>query len=190
MGGPGQIVKIFIARCVAQLVNKFIWLPHLALFYHLLLTVLIFIYLFNAEKECPAATMVVSPHNQTPVTGQANISRYLCREYFPALYEESSGGLEAAAQMDSWMDAMSTTLQRGGSKEKASIVRRMNSHLGSSSFLAGTDGPALADFVVFTVLSEQQGLKIPANVKQWLKRVRAMTLNSDLCQCPHLEELN
>jgi len=135
-------------------------------------------------------TMVVSPHNQTPVTGQANICRYLCREYFPALYEESPGGLDAAAQMDNWLDEVSTTLQRGSSREKASVVRRLNSHLGSASFLAATESPSIADLVAFTVLSEQRGLKVPTNVKQWLKRVKAGTMNSDLCQCPYLEDMN
>jgi len=134
--------------------------------------------------------MVVSPHNQTPVSGQANICRYLCREYFPVLYEESPGGLDAAAQMDNWMDEVSTTLQRGSSREQASVVRRLNSQLGSSSFLAGTDAPSIADLLAYTVLCGQPGLKIPGNVKQWLKRVRAGTINSDLCLCPYLDELN
>lgn len=132
--------------------------------------------------------MMVSPHNQIPVEGVANIARYLCREYFPALYEESKGGLEATAQMDSWMDAVSTTLQRGSSKEKASVVRRLNSHLGSASFLAGCEWPSLADIVAYCAVSKQPGLKVPANVKQWLKRVRATVPGLNFCPCPYLTE--
>ena len=88
------------------------------------------------------------------------------------------------------MDEVSTTLQRGSSREQASVVRRLNAQLGSSSFLAGTDVPSVADLLAYTVLCGQPGLKIPGNVKQWLKRVREGVLNSDLCPCPYLEGLN
>ena len=132
--------------------------------------------------------MMVSPHNQTPVEGIANIARYLCREYFPALYEDCRGGLEAVAQMDSWMDIVSTTLQKGGSKEKASVVRQLNSHLGSSAFLASLDEPSLADIVAYCAISKHPGLKVPANVKLWLRRVRAVVPGLDYCPCPYINE--
>lgn len=131
--------------------------------------------------------MVVAPHSQTPVEGVANISRYLCREYFPALYEEGHGGAEAASLMDSWMDLMSTTLERGSVKEKMSVLRRLNARLGSAQFLAG-DQPSVADIVGFCALCEQSGLKVPGNVKQWLQRVQLSFPGLNSVPCPYFTD--
>ncbi len=138
---------------------------------------------FYAETKCP--TMVVSPQDQTPVEGTANISRYLCREYFPALYENGKGGPERASLIDSWLDAVSITLQRGSAKEKQSVIRRFNSQLGSSNFLVGED-LSLADIVSYCFLCEQPQLKLGGNVKQWLKRVQATIPRIATVRCPYL----
>ena len=114
----------------------------------------------------------MAPHQQTPVQGVANLGRYLCREYFPGLYEgEGQGGsdAESAALVDSWLDAFSTTLRRGSAKEKASVLRKLNAQLGSARFLTG-DSPSLADIVGVCAVCEQPDLKLPGNVKSWLKR--------------------
>lgn len=142
---------------------------------------------FDAVEECPSPTMLVSPHSQTPVEGMANIGRYLCREYFSALYEEGRGGDESAAIMDSWLDVTSTTLQRGSVKEKASVVRRFNSQLGSSQFLAG-DQPSLADIVGYCAVCKQPGLKLPGNVKNWLKRACVSVYGLSTVPCPYLSD--
>lgn len=113
--------------------------------------------------------MVVSPHNQTPVEGVANIARYLCREFCPSLYEGL--GIEAASQVDSWIDTVSRNLSTGTSKEKASAMRRLNSQLGSAKYLVG-EGVTLADIIVYSTLCGQDGLKPTANVKQWIKRLQ------------------
>lgn len=121
------------------------------------------------KSDCRAPTMVVSPHNQTPVEGIANILRYICREFSLELYE--GNGLETAAKIDSWLDMITGTLVHGGAKEKASVMRRLNSHLGSASFLAGGK-LSLADIVGYVVVCHGGGLKPTANVKQWLRRCR------------------
>ena len=127
--------------------------------------------------------MVVSPHNQTPVEGTANIARYLCREYYPILYEEANGGIEATAQIDSWLDIVSTTLLRGSAKEKSSVLKRFNSQLGSTSFLVGNQ-LSLADIVAYCTLCKQPGLKIPGNLNQWLKKMQVTVPGS--AECPYL----
>jgi len=114
--------------------------------------------------------MVVSPHNQTPVEGIANISRYLCRQYCPSLYENQ--GPMAASQIDYWMESIAGTLIRGTSKEKASVIRKLNSQLGSAKFLSG-DTVSIVDIIAFCVIGTQDSLKPTANVKEWLKRVLA-----------------
>ena len=114
--------------------------------------------------------MVVSPHNQTPVKGIANIARYVCREFAPQLYEGK--GHEQAALVDSWLDAVAGTFVFGSSKEKLSVLRRLNSHLGSAPFLAGDD-VTLADIVAYAVLCRGSGgHKLTDNVKKWINSCR------------------
>lgn len=139
------------------------------------------------DADCPAPTMMVSPHSQTPVEGIANISRYICREYFPALYEEGQGGAESASLVDSWLDLMTTALQRGSSKEKASVLRRLNGQLGSSQFLVGGQ-PSVADIIGFCAICEQPGMKLPGNVKPWLQRVQRSFPGLAGVPCSYLAE--
>ena len=84
------------------------------------------------ESICPVVTMVVSPHNQTPVQGLANVLRYLIREYCPSLYEGQGAG--RASEIDSWMDTVTNVLlgSRSSAKEKASVAKKMNSRLGAN----------------------------------------------------------
>lgn len=124
----------------------------------------------SPESICKGPTMVVSPHNQTPVEGIANIARYLCREFCSNLYEGL--GAEEALKIDSWLDSVAGTLLYGSSKEKASVMRRLNSQLGSSGYLVG-DCVTLADIIAFAIVGSEPGLKPTANVKQWLKRCQA-----------------
>lgn len=114
--------------------------------------------------------MVVSAHNQTPVRGIANISRYLCRLFCPDLYE--GNGYEQAALVDSWLDAVTGTYIFGSSKEKLSVLRRFNSHLGSCQFLAG-NGATLADLVAYPIICGGSGSqKLTDNVKKWINCCR------------------
>ena len=123
--------------------------------------------LYTTDTSCRQPTMVVSAHNQTPVEGIANISRYLCRQFCPKLYE--GNGHEQAALIDSWLDAVAGTFIFGSSKEKTSIIRRLNSHLGSSQYLVGKD-VSLADIVSYTVICGASGeQKLTENVKKWIK---------------------
>ncbi len=112
--------------------------------------------------------MVVSPHNQTPVQEVANIARYLCRQYCPALYEDQ--GPMTASQIDSWLDTVTGVLLRGSSKEKTPVIRKLNSHLGSSNFLGG-DIVSIADIVSYVLFANLEGVKPTSNLKQWLKRI-------------------
>ena len=114
--------------------------------------------------------MVVSPHNQTPVEGLANIARYICREYCPGLYEDQ--GPLAASQIDSWLESVTGTLIRGSSKEKTSVMKKLNAQLGSSRFIAG-NVPSISDIVAYCVVSNLDGVKPGNNVKDWVKRLRS-----------------
>lgn len=127
---------------------------------------------WKSDSVCSVPTMVVSPHNQTPVEGIANISRYISREFCPDLYESLDAAV--ASQIDGWLDLLCVSLACGSSKEKSSVMRRLNAQLGSSPFLVGGT-LTLADVVAYAVLcNTDAGLKLSANVKQWLKRLQSV----------------
>ena len=120
------------------------------------------------ETYCPNFSMIVSPHDQIPVEGIANIARYICRMYCPDLYEGL--GPEAASLIDSWLDRFYHTFLVGSAKERASVIRNLNGWLGSHTWLAG-DQFSLADLVSYCVISQNsQGLKLAGtNIERWMK---------------------
>ena len=122
------------------------------------------------ESICPVVTMVVSPHNQTPVQGLANVLRYLIREYCPSLYEGQGAG--RASEIDSWMDTVTNVLlgSRSSAKEKASVAKKMNSRLGANGYLVG-DELSLADLLGYWAVCGQGAIKLTNNIKDWLTRV-------------------
>ncbi|EDO44853.1 predicted protein [Nematostella vectensis] len=68
----------------------------------------------------------------SPLVGEHTIARHLCRTLVPDLYGNLTN--EDKACVDNWLD-LAQTLHYGSSKEKASVLRNLNSHLGKSSFL-------------------------------------------------------
>lgn len=128
--------------------------------------------------------MVVSPHNQTPVEGLANILRYLTREFCPSLYEGQ--GPQRASEIDSWVDTVTNVLLGGrcSAKEKASVARRMNSRLGGNGYLVG-DQLSLADIIGYWAVCGQGAIKLTNNLKEWLFRVyeAVPSLGTFPCRC-------
>ena len=129
--------------------------------------------------------MIVSPHDQVPVEGIANIARYICRMYCPDLYEDL--GAEAASMIDSWLDRIYNTFLVGNTKERASVVRNLNTTLGSNTWLVG-DQLSLADLVAYCVISQNsRGLKLlGTNVEKWMKNCSKHPLltNIPVCEVP------
>ena len=121
----------------------------------------------NTDTLVSRPWMVVKPNRQTQIAGITNISRYLSRRFCPELYESLDP--KATSSVDRWMDLVTLSYLHGNSKEKASVLRQMNSDLGSSNFLTGPH-PNLADVVAYGVLGNQASLKLGGNVKEWMTR--------------------
>ena len=114
-------------------------------------------------------SLQVSNH-QTPIYGDHNIARYLCRLHADTLYEGL--GAERATEVDQWVHSFSTQLLAGSSKERQNVIKTLNSHLGKSRWLVG-DQVSLADLVAFSLLTNQQVLsevKLQKNVTEWIKQ--------------------
>lgn len=106
---------------------------------------------FNAQSMCP-------------IEGEANIARFL----FRLLGAEPQDPV-AATLMDCWIDTAVFQLAEGGSKERAAVLRSLNSALGRSPWLLGQEF-SLADIVcACCILQAGQTTSAPANVQHWLK---------------------
>ncbi len=117
--------------------------------------------------------MMFAPGKQIPVSGIANISRFLSRSYYPEIYESLKPSL--SSQNDTWLDLLSLSYLHGNAKEKSSVLRQLNSALGSKEFLTGSS-PALADIVLYCVFGNEKGLKIGSNVKKWMVRCHQLAI--------------
>ena len=109
--------------------------------------------------------MMYAPGKQVPVSGIANICRFLSRQFRPEIYE--SHDPTVCGQTDTWLDSLSLSYIHGNAKEKGSVLRQLNSTLGSKNCLTG-ECPTLADVVLYSVLGNEKGLKISSNVKKWM----------------------
>ena len=127
---------------------------------------------------------MVAPQSHTPIQGLANICRFLCRMFCPELYEDL--GNDAASQIDSWLDSISLSFIHGNAKEKSSVLRHMNSSLGSAPFLY-SKSPTAADVLAYSILAPQEGLKVGGNVKSWMRRCHSLSQMSSV-PCLYLAE--
>lgn len=115
-------------------------------------------------KNVPKTQMKFSVQRMCPVEGEGNIARFL--------FSLLGGRHDAvtATLMDSWVDAAVLQLREGGSKERAAVLRSMNSALGRSPWLVGSE-LTVADVVLWSVLQQTGGCSAPApaNVQKWLR---------------------
>lgn len=130
--------------------------------------------------------MMVSPHNQTPVQGLANVMRYLAREFCPSIYEGQ--GPQRASEIDSWVDTVTTVLlgEKSSSKEKASVARKLNARVGGNAYLVG-EQLTLADLIGYWAVCGQGKVKVNQNIGDWLTRVYVdvPSLGMLPCLCVH-----
>ncbi|KAM9457876.1 aminoacyl tRNA synthase complex-interacting multifunctional protein 2 isoform 2-T2 [Clarias gariepinus] len=115
-------------------------------------------------KDVPNVQMKFSIQNMCPIDGEANVARFL----FRLLGSEPKDPI-VATQMDSWVDTAFFQLAEGASKERAAVLRSLNSSLGRAVWLLGSE-PSLADIAcACCLLRDSQVSSTPANVQRWLQ---------------------
>lgn len=108
--------------------------------------------------------MKFSVRNMCPIEGEANVARFLFKLLAPY-----PGDPALATLVDSWVDTAFFQLAEGSSKERAAVLRALNSTLGRSSWLAGAEF-SLADVACYCcVLQTGSASSAPANVHRWIK---------------------
>ncbi|XP_043091481.1 aminoacyl tRNA synthase complex-interacting multifunctional protein 2 isoform X2 [Puntigrus tetrazona] len=115
-------------------------------------------------KDVAKLQMKFNTQSMCPIEGEANVARFLFR-----LLGAAPQDPVAATQMDGWIDMAVFQLAEGGSKERAAVLRSLNSALGRSPWLVGQE-LSLADIVcACCVLRAGPAASAPANVQHWLK---------------------
>ncbi|XP_067859607.1 aminoacyl tRNA synthase complex-interacting multifunctional protein 2 isoform X2 [Heptranchias perlo] len=113
-------------------------------------------------KDVSKPQMKFSIQSMCSIEGEGNIARFLFsllgREYDPV----------ASTQIDSWVDVAIFQLKMGSNKEKAAVMRSLNSVLGKSPCVVGVD-LTLADIVLYCALQQTEIASVPANVQRWVK---------------------
>lgn len=111
--------------------------------------------------------MMVNPRTQTTIQGESSIARYLARLLKPSYDADSS--IATATLIDQWVDSASQ-YSHGNNKERASVLKAMNAHLGKCAWLVGND-VSLADVMLWSVITQGgEANSAPSNVKKWYQK--------------------
>ncbi|XP_067333700.1 aminoacyl tRNA synthase complex-interacting multifunctional protein 2 isoform X2 [Channa argus] len=115
-------------------------------------------------KDVPKLQMKFSVQNMCPIEGEANVARFLFKLLAPYPSDPA-----LATLVDSWVDTAFFQLVECSAKERAAVLRALNSALGRSPWLVGPEF-SLADIACYCCVM-QSGLasSAPTNVQRWLK---------------------
>ncbi|XP_020491871.1 aminoacyl tRNA synthase complex-interacting multifunctional protein 2 isoform X1 [Labrus bergylta] len=115
-------------------------------------------------KDVPKLQMKFSVQNMCPIEGEANIARFLFKLMAPYPSDPAQATL-----IDNWVDMAFFQLAEGSSKERAAVLRALNSALGRNPWLTGSE-LSLADVACYCcVLQSGSVSSAPANVQRWIK---------------------
>jgi len=111
--------------------------------------------------------MMVAPHRQAKIRGDAAICRYLARICQP--YDAEGCDAVRATEIDAWTDAANCTSE----KELAAHLKSLSSRLSGSRHWIVGDAPSLADVANWALVRSSPFLNkqpLPPNVESWRKR--------------------
>ncbi|XP_074552722.1 aminoacyl tRNA synthase complex-interacting multifunctional protein 2 isoform X2 [Halichoeres trimaculatus] len=115
-------------------------------------------------KDVPKLEMKFSVQNMCPIQGEANVARFLFKLLAPYPSDPA-----LATLVDNWVDTAFFQLAEGSTKERAAVLRALNSALGRNPWLAGPEF-SLADVACYCcVLQSGSASSAPANVQRWIK---------------------
>ncbi|XP_061702034.1 aminoacyl tRNA synthase complex-interacting multifunctional protein 2 [Syngnathoides biaculeatus] len=116
-------------------------------------------------KDVPKLQMKFSVQNMSPIEGEASVARFLFKLLAP--YPSNAA---LATLVDDWVDTAFLQLAEGSAKERATVVRALNSALDCDPWLVGCD-VSLADVACYCclLLSGAISSSVPANVQRWLE---------------------
>ncbi|MEQ2213288.1 hypothetical protein XENOCAPTIV_012424 [Xenoophorus captivus] len=119
---------------------------------------------FSCSFAVPKLEMKFSICNMCPIEGEANVARFLFKLLAPYPSDPA-----VATLVDSWVDTGFYQLADGSTKERAAVLRALNSALGRGPWLSGPEF-SLADIACYCCLLQNgSASSIAANVQGWMK---------------------
>uniref|UniRef100_A0A8C8RA90 Aminoacyl tRNA synthase complex-interacting multifunctional protein 2 n=1 Tax=Pelusios castaneus TaxID=367368 RepID=A0A8C8RA90_9SAUR len=114
-------------------------------------------------KDVPKPQMKFSIQTMCPIEGEGNIARFLF-----SLFGQKHNAVTSTL-IDSWIDTAIFQLKEGSNKEKAAVLRSMNTTLGKTPWLVGNE-LTVADIVAWCALQQTSSSNaVPSNVQKWMK---------------------
>jgi glutathione S-transferase len=102
---------------------------------------------------------------QSPILGEANILRYLARQFLPQLYSDHNP-LQITT-IDDWLNSVANL---ASPKDWKTFIENLNTHLGKHNWLSG-NALSIAD-IHCSVALQKYGSQFPKNVSKWMAQCK------------------
>lgn len=120
-------------------------------------------------KDTSTTDLVCAPGTFIPISGEANILRYLLRIGPSEFGYLGAGSIQAQMEIDALFDLVHELILASTKKDhRTSILKRISQRLNTQKAFGG-DSTNVSDFAVFSTLKQLNvtAKELPANVKTW-----------------------
>ncbi|XP_065065948.1 aminoacyl tRNA synthase complex-interacting multifunctional protein 2-like [Rhopilema esculentum] len=128
---------------------------------------------FIWKEDLFGPSLIVSPRVQTPIKGDANIARYLCRKFAPHLYE----GLQEndLSIADSIMEISSSKILNGSLDDTKKALKSLDKLVGSENIWLIGNRMTIADIVLWSaLLASGRTSALPQSLQKWAGNLKKM----------------
>jgi hypothetical protein len=108
---------------------------------------------------------MVSVATQSPILGEANILRYLARQFLPQLYSDSNP-LQITT-IDDWLNSAASF---ASTKDGKTYIQNLNTHLSKHNWVAG-NALSIADIYCSVTLLKYDK-QYPKNISRWMAQCK------------------
>jgi len=122
-------------------------------------------------KETSSTDLVCAPGTFIPISGEANILRYLIRIGPSEFGYIGAGSIQANLEIDALFDIIYELIVASGKDHRSSILKRLSQRLNTQTAFGGSS-TNVSDLAVFSTLKQLKlpAKEMPANVKTWFER--------------------
>ncbi|XP_031640616.1 probable aminoacyl tRNA synthase complex-interacting multifunctional protein 2 isoform X2 [Contarinia nasturtii] len=127
-------------------------------------------------KDTPTTNLVCAPGTFIPISGEANILRYLLRIGPSEFGYLGAGSIQAQMEIDALFDLIHELVLASAKKDhRSSILKRLSQRLNTQTAFGG-DSTNVSDYAVFSTLKQLNltAKELPANVKTWYERNKTL----------------
>lgn len=127
-------------------------------------------------KDTPTTDLVCAPGTFIPISGEANILRYLLRIGPSEFGYIGAGSIHAQMEIDALFDLVHELVLASAKKDhRSSILKRLSQRLNTQTAFGG-DSTNVSDMAVFSTLKQLNvnAKELPANVKTWYEQNKTL----------------